>query len=149
MAPLIALLVLFAVFGTAGQLGLAFFAGWLTPLRFALAGMFLLTASAHWGKRRVDLLRMVPPTLPQPALLITVTGLLEIAGAIGLLIPTLVHTAAVGLSLLLLVMFPANVYAAGSGATLDGRPVMPVLPRALLQFVFLGCTIAVALAARS
>src|SRR5262245_45857602 len=32
--------------------------GWHTALRFGLAAMFLLTASAHWGKRRPDLIRM-------------------------------------------------------------------------------------------
>jgi uncharacterized membrane protein len=44
--------------------------------------MFLLTASAHWGKRRRDLIRMVPGVFPQPDLLVTLSGMLEIVGAI-------------------------------------------------------------------
>lgn len=62
MAPFIALSSLFLLFFGLGAVGVHALAGWFTPLRFALAGMFLLTASAHWGKRRPDLVRMIPPT---------------------------------------------------------------------------------------
>lgn len=86
MAPLIALIALFAGFFIAGLLGAAFFASWLVCLRFALAGMFLLTASAHWGKRRPDLERMVPPALGHAGLWVSITGVLELLGAVGLLI---------------------------------------------------------------
>src|SRR5262245_2674855 len=81
--------------------------GWWTALRIALAAMFLLTASAHWGKRRADLIRMVPAAFSRPDLLVTITGICEIAGAIGLLIPGLAPIAAIGLALLLIAMFPA------------------------------------------
>jgi hypothetical protein len=40
-------------------------------------------------------------------------------------------------------MFPANVYAATAGLTLGGEPVMALLPRTLLQVVFLGATLTV------
>jgi uncharacterized membrane protein len=54
----------------------------------------------------------VPPRLPAPGLLVTVTGVLELLGAAGLLFPG-TRTAAAGcLLLLMLAMFPANVYAA-------------------------------------
>lgn len=147
MAPLIALIALFAGFFIAGLLGAAFFASWLVCLRFALAGMFLLTASAHWGKRRPDLERMVPPALGHAGLWVSITGVLELLGAVGLLIASTAPYAAGGLSLLLLAMFPANMHAARSGGTLDGKPVMGVLPRTLLQLLFIGCTIAVVIAA--
>src|SRR5215471_6990933 len=86
--------------------------GWWTALRIALAAMFLLGASAHWGKRRADLVRMVPAVLPRPDLLVTITGLCEVLGAVGLLIPRVAPVAALGLSLLLIVLFPANIRAA-------------------------------------
>jgi uncharacterized membrane protein len=70
-------------------------------LRIALAMMFLLTASAHWGRRRADLVRMVPAAFPNPELMVTVTGLAEIAGAVGLLLPGTARWAAVGLAALL------------------------------------------------
>jgi uncharacterized membrane protein len=143
MAPLVVLVSLFIVLAGLGLLGVSFFSGWHTPLRLALAGMFLLTASAHWGKRRPDLVRMVPPSFPKPDLLVTVTGVLELLGAAGLLAPALAPYAAAGLSLLLLAMFPANIHAARAGLSIAGRPVTPLGPRTAMQVVFLGATIAV------
>jgi len=52
------------------------------------------------------------PRLPAPGLLVTVTGILELLGAVGLLYPPTRVAAAVCLFLLMLAMFPANVYAA-------------------------------------
>jgi hypothetical protein len=69
MIPVVVLAVLFVAFSLVGRLGVPFMWGWWTSLRFALCGMFLLTASAHWGKRRPDLVRMVPSVFPKPALL--------------------------------------------------------------------------------
>ena len=74
MQPLIVLITLFLV--------LIIPLGWWDALRFALAAMFLLTASAHWGERRPDLIRMVPPIFPRPDLVVTITGVLEILAAI-------------------------------------------------------------------
>jgi uncharacterized membrane protein len=61
---------------------------------------------------RRDMIAIVPPALPAPALLVTVTGALELLGAAGLLNPPTRVAAAVCLFLLMLAMFPANVYAA-------------------------------------
>jgi uncharacterized membrane protein len=94
-----------------------------TVLRAALGLMFFLTASAHWGKRRRDPIRMVPPILPRPDLLVTVTGLLEISGATGLCIPSTARAAGICLALLLVALFPANIHAAREKLTIAGRPV--------------------------
>jgi hypothetical protein len=82
MAPLIALVTLFALLSLLGHFQIPVAFGWWTSLRLALAGMFLLTASAHWGKRRPDLIRMVPESFPRPDLLVAVTGVLEILGGL-------------------------------------------------------------------
>ena len=58
------------------------------------------------------MIAIVPPRLPAPGLLVTVTGILELLGAVGLLYPPTRVAAAVCLFLLMLAMFPANVYAA-------------------------------------
>ena len=87
MAPFVVLTALFALLSVLGHFDVPVPFGWWTSLRLALSGMFLLTASAHWGKRRPDLIRMVPPALPRPDLLVTATGILEILGAIGLMLP--------------------------------------------------------------
>lgn len=135
MVPLIVLVSVFVA--------LVYPLGWWTALRIALCAMFLLTASAHWGKRRADLIRMVPAAFPQPDMLVTVTGICEILGAIGLLIPRVAPVAAIGLMLLLLAIFPANVRAAREKLTIAGTPAMPIVARTLIQMVFLAATIAV------
>jgi uncharacterized membrane protein len=137
MTPLIVLIGMFLVLLAAGRLGVRSLRDWRLALRGGLAAMFLLTAWAHFGAPRGDLVRMVPPFFPAPELLVALTGVLEIAGAIGLLVPRLAPVAAAGLALLLLAMFPANVYAAREGLTLGGAPVTALGPRTLLQVVFL------------
>jgi uncharacterized membrane protein len=75
--------------------------------------MFVLTGVAHFAPpMRRDLIAIVPPRLPAPGLLVTVTGVLELVGATGLLVPATRVPAAVCLLLLMLAMFPANIYAA-------------------------------------
>jgi uncharacterized membrane protein len=141
MAPLLVLLTVFIV--------LVLPLGWWTALRIGLATMFLLGASAHWGKRRPDLIRMIPKALPRADLLVSFTGICEILGAIGLLIPRSATFAAAGLMLLLLAIFPANIRAAREGITIGGRPATPLLKRAIIQVVFLTATIGVIVGARN
>ncbi|XYI03156.1 DoxX family protein [Sorangium sp. So ce1128] len=148
MAPLLVLSISFALLLVLGRLGVKHLASWVTCLRYALAAMFLLTASAHWGSRRTELVAMVPPALPYPELLVTATGVLEVAGAAALLVPRLAPWAAMGLTLLLVAMFPANVHAARAGLTLGGSPVTPLVPRTLMQIVFIAATVAAAIGAR-
>jgi uncharacterized membrane protein len=144
MIPLIVLAAAFLIFRATGWLGFTVFADSFTCLRWALAMMFLLTASAHWGKRRPDLVRMVPPAFPAPGALVTVTGILEILGAIGLMFHPTSRVAAICLAVLLIALFPANAYAARHHLTIGGRAVPPLVPRLLLQVLFLACLIAVA-----
>src|SRR5215470_14178788 len=115
MLPFYVLAGVFVVLRAVGFAGVGLLQSWVTCLRGALAAMFLLTASAHWGRRRPDLVRMVPPAFRYPEMLVTLTGVAELAGAVGLLIPLLAPWAAAGLAVLLLAMFPANVRAAREG----------------------------------
>jgi uncharacterized membrane protein len=137
MAPFIALVVSFVFFRAIGFAGVAYFDEWHTSLQVAVAIMFLLTASAHWGKRREDLIRMVPTSFPRPDVLVTVTGWLEIIGAIGIVIPQTSVFASLGLAIMLIAMFPANVRAAREGLTIGGKPTPKIVARTLLQIIFL------------
>jgi uncharacterized membrane protein len=87
---------------------------------------------------RAELVRMVPPGVPNPELMVTVTGVCEVLGAIGLLIPRTRRIAAVSLILFLVAVLPANIHAARSALTLNGAPVTPLWPRVGLQIVFIG-----------
>jgi uncharacterized membrane protein len=144
MAPLIVLVVLVLVFWLAGRAGIAVFQDSSFVLRAALGLMFLFTASAHWGKRRPDLIRMVPTQLPRPDLLVTVTGILEILGAIGLFVPRTAQAASICLALLLLALFPANIRAARQNLTIGGQPVLSWPIRGAIQLVFIATLIAAA-----
>jgi uncharacterized membrane protein len=119
--------------------------GWQMSLRVGLASMLLLTASAHWGKRRPDLVAMVPTRFPCAGLLVTVTGVLELAGAVGLLVTPMASYAAAGLALLFVAMFPANVSAAKRHLAIDGRPVTPLKLRTGLQLLFLAAAVGAAI----
>jgi uncharacterized membrane protein len=146
MAPLIVQLAAWAAFWAAGRMGLWPAAASVTgALRYSLAALFAFTAVAHFVPRtREDMVRMVPPLFPAPAMLVWLTGVLELAGAVGLLITAYVRLAALALTALLAVMFPANVHAARARLTIAGRQAMPLLPRVLLQMFWMGCLLWVA-----
>jgi len=69
------------------------------------------------------------------------TGVLELAGAAGMLIASTAPYAAVGLALLLVAMFPANVHAARAKLSIAGRPVTPLPERSAMQLVFLAAVL--------
>ena len=140
MAPLIVMLVGWVAFHLAGAAGfLPAVGSWSGALRFALALMFVLTGAAHFIPRgRAEMIRMVPPALPRPDLLVTLTGILELRGAVGLVMPRLVQASAYGLIALLIAMFPANVCAARMHLTVAGRPAMALTLRLPLQLFWIG-----------
>ncbi len=146
MAPLIVQLVAWAGFWLAGIIGLVPAAA--TPagaLRFALTVMFGFTALSHFLPRtRADLVRMVPPALPAPGFLVSLTGGLELAGAIGLLLPPLTRLAALALALLLVALFPANVHSDRVGLQVAGRRATPLRYRLPLQLFWIVCLLWVA-----
>jgi uncharacterized membrane protein len=144
MVPLIVLVLSFAALRFVGFLGVTALNNWDLPLRIGLCLMFLVTASAHWGRGRPDLIRMVPSSFPHPPILVTVTGILEILGAVGLLVPFITRTAAICLILLLIALFPANVRAARENLTILGRPAPRLAVRGAIQAIFLFALLAVA-----
>jgi len=113
MAVLVTLLLGTVAARVAGWLGLDYVDGWPAAIAVGLAAMFTLTGVAHFAPPlRRDLIAIVPPRLPAPGALVSVTGVLEVLGAVGLLFGPTRALAAGCLFLLMLAMFPANVYAA-------------------------------------
>jgi uncharacterized membrane protein len=144
MAPLITLLVGTIAARCIGWLGVGYVNSWAAALAIGMAAMFVLTGVAHFAPQlRRDLIAIVPPRLPAPGLLVTVTGVLELLGAAGLLIPATRIAAAVCLLVLMLAMFPANVYA--SRMPNPPKSMTTQLPlRTATEVVFLAAAIAVA-----
>ena len=129
MAPLAVMVVAWLAFRLAGS---------PSALRYSLAVMFVFTAISHFLPRtRGDLVRMVPPVFPNAPLLVTLTGILELAGAIGLIVPSLARAAALALIALLVAMLPANIFAARQKLTIAGRPATPLLIRVPLQLFWI------------
>ncbi len=145
MVPFIALIGGFVALRLLGVAGVDMLDSWQAALRGALALMFVVTGVPHFlPSWRRDFVAMIPAAFPQPALLVTITGVLELAGAAGLLLPPIAPYAAIGLALLMIAMFPANVSAARRGLTLAGKPVTPLPTRTALQVLFVAAAIAAA-----
>jgi uncharacterized membrane protein len=144
MAPLITLLLATLAARSIGWLGVGYANSWPAAIAVGLAAMFILTGFAHFAPQlRADLIAIVPPRLPAPGYLVTITGLLELLGAVGLLLPVTRVAAAVCLLVLMLAMFPANVYAARMPN--PPKSMTTQLPlRTVIEVVFLAAAIAVA-----
>ena len=142
MVVLVVLLVSLVLFGGLGALGVGALSTWHEVVAWALATMFLFTASSHFVARtREDLIAMVPGVFPKPALLVSLTGFLEGLGAVGLLIPATRGLAGLCLVLLLVALLPANVSAARRGVPMRGRAPTPLLVRVPMQILFVGLTL--------
>ena len=147
MVPLITLLlgtIAARSIGWLGWVGKGYVNGWTAAIAVGLATMFVLTGFSHFAPPlRRDLITIVPPRLPAPGLLVTITGLLELLGAVGLLVPVTRAAAAVCLLVLMLAMFPANVYA--SRMPDPPKSMTTQLPlRTAMEVVFLAAAVAVA-----
>ena len=138
MAPLIALAVMVLLARLIGQLGVAHLRDWAASTRVGLAVMLCFTAAAHFNSMRPDMVAMVPPGVPNPEFMVTFTGICEILGAVGLLVARTRRIAAVALIVFLLAVLPANVYAAQAGVLLRGAPATPIIPRVVIQLLFIG-----------
>lgn len=65
-------------------------------------------------------LKIIPPFLPWRRAALYISGVFELLGGIGLLIPRFKRSAAWGLAALLVAIFPANVYHAVKNVQVGG-----------------------------
>lgn len=91
-------------------------------LRIVLAVFYLGAGILHLKSPR-GFLAITPDWVPFPEIVIGFTGIAEIAGAIGLMIPALRKWAAIGLALYALCVWPANFNHAINGISLGGEPL--------------------------
>lgn len=154
IAPHVTLVLGTLVARLVGWLGVDYVDTWPAAIAVGSAAMFAVTGIAHFvNPLRRDLIAIVPPRLPEPdrpvaphvrALLVTITGVLELLGATGLLYAPTRAAAAVALGVLMLAMFPANVYA--SRMPDPPKSITTKLPlRTVEQVVFVGAALVVGL----
>jgi uncharacterized membrane protein len=108
-----------------------------TGLRWVLAAFYFLAGVAHL-RSPAGFLAITPHWVPYPAQIVTFTGLAEIAGAIGLLIPQVRKAAGIGLALYAVCVFPANINHALNNISVGGTEMSWAYhgPRLLFQPVF-------------
>ncbi|GAA2383299.1 hypothetical protein Cme02nite_70680 [Catellatospora methionotrophica] len=137
-----------------GALGVRRFATWAASGAHALAAMLLMTASAHFVPAGVtvmpthaDLVAMVPPFVPAPSAMVYATGVLELLGAIGLVVTRTRRAAGLCLATLFVLLLPANVYAALADVPFHGEAASPLWQRIPEQLLYIGIALAAALSA--
>lgn len=107
-----------------------------TPL-LAIAIFFLVGGLSHFIF--ADLfIRIMPDYLPYHEQLVLVSGIFEILGAIGILIPRTRLWAGYGLIALLIAVFPANIDMALHHEKYPELPVVMLYLRLPLQLLFIG-----------
>ncbi len=77
-------------------------------MRLILAAFYLAAGILHL-KSPAGFISIVPSFVPWPAETVWLTGVCEIAGAIGLMVPKLQKAAGIGLALYAICVFPANI----------------------------------------
>jgi uncharacterized membrane protein len=110
---------------------------WRPAVRIGMVALFLLTGGSHFSSLKHEFAAMIPPPMTGSLPLVYLTGILEIAGAVGLMIPKFRRAAAWCLIALLAALFPANVYAAMSGVMFQGRPATALWLRTPMQLTWI------------
>ncbi|MEV6559704.1 hypothetical protein AB0M22_28560 [Nocardia sp. NPDC051756] len=147
METLILLVVVLFGLRLAGTLGARRFTPWPTCAAYALALMLIITGTTHFIPAaftdtpiptHADFVAMVPPFVPFPGLMVYATGLLELAGAAGLLRTRTRRWSGLSLSALFVLLIPANIYAALSAIPFHGTPATPLWVRIPEQILYIG-----------
>jgi len=100
---------------TAQRIGLV-----VAAICYALAG------TLHFVKTDAYL-RIMPPYIPWHVFMVRASGICEILGGVGLLVPQTRRPAAWGLVALLVAVFPANIYMATNPLEAGAESIAPLL----------------------
>ena len=101
----------------------------LAALPLLISGIFLHFFRAHL------VASIIPPVFPARVFLAIVTGIFEMAGAIGLFLPRYRRASAVCIALMMVAIIPANIYAAGQIVGGVRFPSIPV--RTAMQAIYI------------
>lgn len=112
--------------------GLIFCLRWLLAVGFIAAGANHFRDPAFYQA-------IMPPSFPRPGALVAISGVCEMLGGLGILIPAVRRIAGFGLIALLLAVFPANIFMATTGAQPPGvhLPEWALWARLPLQLVLI------------
>lgn len=140
MKPLIVLLSVFAISLAVNKI---FRGGYEFALsgRIAMSAMLIFTAVAHFAFTE-GMAMMLPPFIPYKTGMVYLTGIIEVAAAVGLCIPNFRVITAWLLIVFLILILPANIYAAVKRvdyqkATFEGNGPTYLWFRVPLQILFI------------
>jgi len=133
------IIVLAIILQLAAKIGLNPQKNFRRNARIATGIAFIFTGVSHFIIPE-KFMEMMPSVLPAPLFLIYLSGVFEILGGIGLIISSTKQLAAIGLIVLLLAVFPANIYVAVNNVQLGGFMNYEVYQwlRLPMQFVLIG-----------
>jgi uncharacterized membrane protein len=145
------------VFRGLGALGVRRFASWPAGAAHGMAIMLAMTASAHFVPASVtvmpnhaDMVRIVPPFLPYADALVYLTGVLELLGALGLVLTATRWAAGLSLTALFVTLLPANIYEAVADVSFaNGEAATPLGQRIPEQILYIAVVLWVARSADS
>ncbi len=105
-------------------------------LRVVLAVFMIAIGLDHFANPDF-FVRIVPRVLPAPLLLVQVSGFFEVLGGAGLLVPRVRRAAGIGLVLLYIAVFPANVNMCVHPELGGSIPLWALWVRLPIQIVFI------------
>lgn len=76
--------------------------------RYLIGAVFTLAGTLHFLKPAFYV-QIMPDYIPRHKLMVYLSGMAEIAGGLGMLLPAVRFEASIGLILLLVAVFPANI----------------------------------------
>ena len=110
----------------------------IRAFRLLLATSFVVAGANHFVSPELYL-GIMPPYLPFPLALVYLSGLFELLGGVGVLVPRFRKAAGWGLIALLVAFFPVHVYmvAESERFTAQGIPLWALYARLPLQLVLI------------
>lgn len=102
--------------------------------RRGVAGLFMTAGALHFVIEK-QYTRIVPAFLPNPKLLVRISGVAEFLGGLGVLVPRTRRFSGLGLIALLVAVFPANVNMALNPERWRKVPRWALIARLPLQLV--------------
>jgi len=103
---------------------------------YVMAGLYVLAGLNHFRNPRLYQ-RIIPPYFPYPKTLNIASGIAEIALGLALCFPSISEYAAIGIILLLIAIFPANIFMYTNDKAGMGLPKWVRLLRLPLQLVLI------------
>jgi uncharacterized membrane protein len=112
---------------------------WPKRIALVLASIFYISAGILHFTRTGFYFKIMPPYVPWHLAMVQISGVCEVLGGLGLLIPAVRRAAAWGLVALLIAVFPANIYMVTDPVAAGAASLSPLVlwGRLPLQLVFI------------